>query len=128
MDILDAAAMRAQDAAYVAAVIKEYPWLAPHTDDGEGFDKYPRRVTVKQQEILSVACEVAAKHGVPIELLIGTSCSKRIAHIRHEAYWVCYFKLGHSYTSIGRVFRKDHASVIYGVKKYQERLNATIPG
>ena len=46
----------------------------------------------------------------------------RVAHARMTAYWLVRGGLGTSYEVIGLMFERDHAGIMYGVKKIELML------
>lgn len=61
--------------------------------------------------------------GVSFEDIIGTSRTHDLIHPRQLLMWETKTVLGKSYPEIGRLFRKDHTTILWAVKKI-ERLKA----
>ena len=70
--------------------------------------------------------------GLPMELIIGGVCkalnvgrrdlhsphrAKHLSEARHIFYWFARMYTARSYPEIGRFIKRDHATVMYGVKK-----------
>jgi chromosomal replication initiator protein len=47
--------------------------------------------------------------------------------IRRQVYWYYLKQHGLSYTEIGRMFKKEHATVMYGVKKIIDLIEINDP-
>lgn len=75
-------------------------------------------------KVLDVAKAVALFLRLDASLMIGKTRMTRVARARWIAWWIAHYKLDKSYTFIGQVFRKDHTSVIYGVKQCQSMIDA----
>jgi chromosomal replication initiator protein len=72
-----------------------------------------------------VAQEVAGRHGVSLEELIGPSRLRVIAHARQEAFFVLYESGRATTPQIGRWFGgRDHTTVIHGIRAHKRRLEA----
>ncbi len=69
-----------------------------------------------------ITATVAAAHGVTLEELTGEG--RRDATVRHLAMLLCRRLTGASYQQIGRAFRRDHSSVIYGLRSAEARVHA----
>jgi chromosomal replication initiation ATPase DnaA len=44
---------------------------------------------------------------------------------RHKAMWRARHETSSSYLKLARIFKRDHSTVIYGVKCWEARLNGT---
>lgn len=71
------------------------------------------------QEILA---EVAKKYGVTVLELVGDRRDRMIVRARQEAMWRCSKETGKSGAAIARLMRRDHTSVIAGVRRHEERM------
>lgn len=76
------------------------------------------------QETRRIIAEIAEKHQVPVAAIMSGSRKRRYAWPRQEAYVAVREAKGYSYPHIGRIFGRDHSTVISGVRKYQERVEA----
>lgn len=73
-----------------------------------------------------VIARVAAIFNLKSDALISYDRTARTSHIRQLAYYVIRTRLRHSLPEIGRVFGRDHTTILHGVQKI-ERLLATSP-
>lgn len=62
---------------------------------------------------------VALKHGLTRHDILGRVKTTHICRARHEAYYH-FRRKGWSYPEIGRLFGRDHSTIIYGVEKHQK--------
>lgn len=73
----------------------------------------------------SITVECADAHGVHLDLIFSREKTDRVVECRHEIWARCRAEIvmadGHqpSFTQIGRWFKKDHSTVIHGVKRYR---------
>lgn len=79
-----------------------------------------------------IAETVAAKHGLTLKELFEPTHRWRISHARQEAFALCYARRDlsrgqfdpYSLPAIGRYFRRDHTTVLWGVRAYARRQAA----
>lgn len=72
-------------------------------------------------ELHALIREVAIKHNISTEYLIGHTRRAGVAWARFEIMWRARLELGMSYKLIGRVLGgRDHATIIHGVKRYED--------
>ncbi len=68
-----------------------------------------------------VLTEVAGRHDVPIEDILGSRRTRPIAYARFEVMWILNVEMLWSTTRIGRFLGgKDHTTVINGVRRWPE--------
>ena len=68
-----------------------------------------------------VCRDVCDKFGVSRSDLMGQSREARFARARHEAF-LRLIEAGWSTARIGRAFRRDHTTVIYGARRARQRI------
>lgn len=67
--------------------------------------------------------EVAAKHRVPPAAIRGPRRYHQFVLARQEAMYRCREEAGKSFPQIAAFLgRKDHTTVLYGVRRHRERL------
>lgn len=72
-------------------------------------------------EILALVKRIAAAHDVTADELLGPSRESGPSHAR-QALWAALHERGHwSYPRIGKVFGRDHSTVIFGVNAHRQR-------
>lgn len=80
----------------------------------------PLRVTSKD-----VIADVANRHRISVEDLLGAFGNHKMAPIRHEAMWEVRRRTKLSLPQIAGKFRlKDHTTVLYGIRRHEARLAA----
>jgi hypothetical protein len=72
-----------------------------------------------KRELIDV---VAAHFGVTREELLGARGTARVAHARHVAMYMCRREFGASTIALGRLFRRDHTTVIQGALKIAAQM------
>ena len=82
-------------------------------------------MTPAQQTRLIIA-EVAERHGITVEQIMGDSRKRHISWPRQEAM----YELGRrskwmSLTAIARFFGRDHTTILHGIRKHCERIGAS---
>ena len=65
---------------------------------------------------------VAAHFGVTRAELLGARGRTCVAHARHVAMYLCRRELGASTMALGRLFRRDHTTVIQGAAKIAAQM------
>ena len=74
---------------------------------------------------LAVVAAVAMKHGLTLPEIMGADRRHHVAHARQEAFWVLrdtYPEM--SLPAIGRMFGKDHTTVLHGIRQHEKRRAA----
>lgn len=64
--------------------------------------------------------DAAREAGVPIAVILGPVRARRVAWPRMRAMARAHLDYGFSLPTIGRVFRRDHTSVLHAVRRYPE--------
>lgn len=72
-------------------------------------------------EILEIGKRIAEKHQIPIIKLFGKRRDRMSAAARQEAYSEIYKLGGYSTTAIGKIFHRDHSTVVYGIKTHRKK-------
>ncbi len=68
--------------------------------------------------------KVSAFYNIGVEKLCGRSRKKEFSTPRHVAMYLLKKKCGISLSQIGKVFERDHSSVVYAVSKIQEKVES----
>lgn len=66
--------------------------------------------------------ETAIRYGITVFEMMGESRHHISVKARHEALWRIRMETGLSASKIGRMFKKDHTTVIHAVNKHEERI------
>ena len=62
---------------------------------------------------------VARRHGLTLSALRAHDRSHHISRARHEAMYRVRQKTGLSLPAIGRLFLRDHTSVLHGIRRWE---------
>jgi chromosomal replication initiator protein len=79
---------------------------------------------LKRLNPASIRREVARTYGMTEDKLSGKSRAKAVTRPRNLAMFLCRRHTDASYAQIGRVFNRDHATVIYGVNSIERSLKS----
>lgn len=71
-----------------------------------------------REQSLSIICEIAREHGVSSESILGRSRYPKDIKARHAAYAAVKERKGISYPAVGRIFGRDHTTIMSGVRKH----------
>lgn len=74
--------------------------------------------------IYNIISTAAGRRGVTVAQMMGDNRHVPVVLARQEAWWRIWREHGHSYPRIAKMFGKDHTTVMYGVKKHIERMEA----
>lgn len=67
-------------------------------------------------KVVELAAPITADTGVSISAMVGTSRTTRVALARRRLFAALWLA-GFSHSEIGRLFRRDHTSVLASVRK-----------
>lgn len=94
-----------------------HPLQSAPQDDPEDALIAPLRVASKQQIIRHLR-KMASRYGVTVEMVFGQNRSKCLVTIRH---WMIRFvrrcRPDWSLTAMGRMFRRDHTSILHALRQ-----------
>ena len=81
------------------------------------------------RDLLVVVDDVCRARRVTREELCGRGRTKAVASARRELWWHLrhHPELSFSYEEIGRLFNRDHATVISGVRAHERHRSAAEP-
>ena len=71
-------------------------------------------------KVRDVVIPILHKHSMPWEMIVAR---KRACHLiapRQEVFYALH-RAGFSYYKIGAICNRDHATIMYGVRKHKER-------
>ncbi len=78
-------------------------------------------------DLLTVAKEIAAFHGVTIEGALGMSQRRSVSAARQHIWAELYQRTSLSYPELGALFGRDHSTIRYGVEAHAQRLRGVPP-
>ena len=77
---------------------------------------------IQAYQIHQIILEIASKHNVSTEYLIGHTRRAGVAWARFEIMWRARHEVGASYALIGQVLGgRDHTTIMHGIRRYEER-------
>jgi chromosomal replication initiation ATPase DnaA len=82
------------------------------------------------RELFAIGCAgerelidmVATHFGLTRAEMVGARGASGIAQARHIAMYLCRRELGTSAAGLGRLFRRDHSSVVHAARKVAARI------
>lgn len=75
--------------------------------------------------ITRIKSECAEKHGVTVAKIDGPRRSEKIVHARQEAMWRAKNETNLSFPSLGKLFDRDHTTVMWGIRQHEARMAGT---
>ena len=75
-------------------------------------------------DAVELACDLAP-YPQTLEGVLGRRRHAAVALARCFAYWALHDVMGLSYPEIGRMFRRDHTTILAGTRRHRERLAAS---
>ena len=72
---------------------------------------------------MNIITTAATRTGIPIVELIGKTRRRDIVMARHCVMWIMRKKQHMTLSMIGKVFDRDHTSVIHGITKVNDYLD-----
>lgn len=104
------------------------PIILPHrADDITALYKLvvniDRSRSVKVREIIKLC---AQKHGLTVEDILSEQRTNKIAHARQQAMWLAAKETSASFAEIGRIFNRDHSTVIHAVQRENARTGESV--
>jgi chromosomal replication initiation ATPase DnaA len=62
----------------------------------------------------------SAIYDIPVSTLVSHRRDREITKLRWRVYWIGRTELGLSYTQVATLFRRDHTTILHGIRKYKE--------
>jgi chromosomal replication initiator protein len=81
-----------------------------------------RKIAPSPEKIIAI---ISALYGIRNEDLLGKSQSQECSYPRQIAMYLCRDELKLPYQSIGRVFDRDHSTVMTSIKQIEKRMRAS---
>jgi hypothetical protein len=79
-------------------------------------------VKLPRYRFIEMLRNIAAKHGVDPSEVLSSSRKQNLIHVKHEVQYHARYDLGMTFFQIGNLFKNDHSTVIYGIKKHKKKL------
>lgn len=70
-----------------------------------------------------IVIEVATKHGFTVNEMVSHRRARPLVIARHEAMWRCFKETPCSLPQIGRLFDRDHTTVLHAIRKHEQRMH-----
>lgn len=86
------------------------------------FASTKREEPLRTPTMATIVGEVCAKHRVTKIDVMSRRRVARVTRARHEIMYRCRHETTHSLPSIGRYLKRDHTSVLHGIRRHAERL------
>lgn len=78
--------------------------------------------TLSKKELAEIITRVSEIYNVPPRLLLSRRRTEHIAEARQMAMVVAYQRIG-NYMEVGRLFNRDHGTVVHARDKIKSRLS-----
>lgn len=78
------------------------------------------RASNDDSDVQALIAQCAAAYGVTVELLMSRNREPMVVRARQEAYWHLRQR-ELSYPAIGRIFDRDHSTIMAGVRRVDRR-------
>lgn len=85
-------------------------------------------IFVPKASMRSITEEVSRARGISIAMMHGDNRHRPAVYARQEAWWRIRVELGYSYPRIAKAFDKDHSTIVYGVRRHEERMREAAKG
>lgn len=70
-----------------------------------------------RERSMSIIREIAMQHGVTVEAIMGRSRDHKDTRARRAAYAAVKYRRGLSHPAVGRIFGRDHSTILHGIRK-----------
>ena len=74
-------------------------------------------------DIANFLAAVGQRHNVKVMEMMSVCRDQKLVELRQCVWYVLYHREKKNYSRLGRYFNRDHATVLYGVKKVQNLLS-----
>ena len=72
-----------------------------------------------RKKILHIIEDEAKKHDISLDQILGSSRAREITAVRNKCYWLIREKFGISLLKIGKIFNRNHTTVLRGILAYE---------
>jgi chromosomal replication initiation ATPase DnaA len=83
---------------------------------------YSAPLTLRERVLAMVAEVCKARGGTSVEEVMGEGRRHQMVSVRHECFWRCRHELGISLAATGRLFNKDHTTILNGCRNHKARM------
>lgn len=89
-------------------------------DDIEEAELVQIKGILRRESVRKVVEAISEKTGIPPERIVSVTRNKAVVAARHWAFYELQ-QAGFSLTQMGRMFQKDHTTVLHGIRKHMKR-------
>jgi chromosomal replication initiator protein len=76
--------------------------------------------------IKDIIAEVADEYLIFPSDIIARKNRPKFVNARHKAMWRARHETSSSYLKLARIFKRDHSTIIYGVRCWEAKLNGKV--
>ena len=87
-----------------------------YKEEADAFEKLVLRKFFLADLVRATALET----GIPMSALLGRRVFRKFVAARRRVWWIGREDMGLSYSQIGRLFERDHTTIIHGCTRYDE--------
>jgi len=96
----------------------------PDKEPEKPVDSFMFDINVPRYKFVQMLRDVAHMHGVDPQVVLSPCAKKAIVQVRHEVQYKARNDLGMTLTQIGRIFNRDHTTVLNAVRSHQKKIDA----
>ena len=85
------------------------------------FAHWLRRTATGRTLSQSIIAQAAMESGIPVHVLTGGNRTRHVAHARQDAMLRIHEQTNFSLPQIGRMFGRDHTTVLYSIRTARAR-------
>ena len=87
-----------------------------YREESEAFQKLVLRKFFLADLVRATALETS----IPMSALLGRRVFRKFVAARRRVWWIGHENMGLTYSQIGRLFERDHTTIIHGCTRYDE--------
>jgi hypothetical protein len=96
----------------------------PDAEPEKPVDAFMFDIKVPRYKFVQMLRDVAHMHGVDPQIVLSPCAKRDIVVVRHEVQYKARNDLGMTLTQIGRIFNRDHTTVLNAVRSHQKKIDA----
>jgi chromosomal replication initiation ATPase DnaA len=84
--------------------------------------------SLAERDLVELLDQVCRRRAVTRDEVCGEARTKAVVRARHEVWWLLrnHPEVSFSFQEIGRLFGRDHATVLHGVRAHAQRVAASM--
>jgi chromosomal replication initiation ATPase DnaA len=79
--------------------------------------------SARAREIIRICAD---KNGLTVDTILSPQRTQKVAEARQQAMWLVARETSMSLAEIGRIFDRDHTTVIYAIQRENERTGENV--